>query len=307
MGERTKAYFQLHIAVLLFGFTAILGRLIDLSEIVIVWYRLLFTALSLLLVPQVWRAMQAMSLRRALQLLGIGIIVSLHWVMFYGSVKYANVSVTLSCMATASFFTALVEPVITKKRLQLYELGLGLFIIPGIYLIFYFSHFSLAGILMGLAAALLAAIFASFNKRMVADQDALTMTFVELGGGFVFLSGLLPLYWQFFPEATLSPASLDLFYLILLALLCTTFAYVLSIHALKQLTAFANAMTINLEPIYGILLAFAIFQENQAMDNRFYIGTILVLLAVFLHPVVEYIRHRQQAARVQPEKPDIQG
>lgn len=229
-----------------------------------------------------------MSARRAIQLLGIGVVVSLHWVMFYGSVKYANVSVTLSCMATASFFTALVEPIITKRNWRLFELLLGLLIIPGIYLIFYFSEFFLAGIIMGLTAALLAAIFASFNKRMVSDQDALTMTFVELGGGLGFLSILLPGYWQIFPDANFLASSIDWFYLLILAVLCTTFAYVLSIHALKQLTAFANAMTINLEPIYGIFLALIIFQENQAMDNRFYIGTGLVLLAVFLHPLIEY-------------------
>lgn len=295
MSERTKAYFQLHLAVLLFGFTAILGRLITLSELVIVWYRLLFTCISLLFIPQVWRALKAMPWKRVFQLLGIGMVVSAHWVMFYGAVKYANVSVTLSCMATASFFTALVEPLITGKPLKAYELLLGILIIPGIYIIFYFSEFYRAGIIMGLLAALLAAIFASFNKRIVASQDALTMTFVELGGGFLFLSGLLPFYWQFFPKASLMGGTSDWLFLIILALLCTTFAYVLSIHALKQLTAFANAMTINLEPIYGILLAFLIFQENESMDNRFYLGTGLVLLAVFLHPVIEYWVKRKKS------------
>ena len=293
MSEKIKSYLQLHIAVLLFGFTAILGRLIDLQEIVIVWYRLLFTCLSLLFIPQVWRALNNMSRQRYLQLVGIGVIVSMHWVMFYGAVKYSNVSVTLSCMATASFFTALIEPVITNRKHKLYELLLGLLIIPGIYLIFYFSDFYLTGIIMGLLAAFLAAVFSSFNKRMVAHQDALSMTFVELGGGWVFLSLALPVYWQFFPESRLMATGMDLGYLLILALLCTTFAYVLSIHALKQLTAFANAITINLEPIYGILMAFLIFQENEQMDNRFYLGTRLVLLALFLHPVIEhYIKKR---------------
>lgn len=297
MSERVKAYFQLHIAVILFGFTAILGRLINLSELVIVWYRLLFTCISLLFIPQVWRALSAMKPVRVWQLLGIGIIVSSHWVMFYGAVKYANVSVTLTCMATASFFTAMVEPLITKKTLKIYELLLGVLIIPGIYLIFYFSEIYTTGIIMGLIAALLAAIFASMNKRMVADQDALTMTFVELGGGLIFLSLLFPIYWHYFPNTAMTGGGMDFIYLVILALLCTTFAYVLSIHALKQLTAFANAMTINLEPIYGILLAFVIFQENQDMDNRFYIGTGLVLLAVFLHPVIEYSLRRKEKGK----------
>lgn len=290
MSEKVKAYFQLHIAVLLFGFTAILGRLIDLQEVVIVWYRLLFTCLSLLFLPQIWQALKVMSRQRFVQLIGIGIIVSLHWVFFYGAVKYSNVSVTLSCMATASFFTALVEPVITQKKHNIYELLLGIFVIPGVYIIFHFSDFFLTGIIMGLAAAFLAAVFNSLNKRMVMRQDAFSMTMVELGGGWLFLTLLLPLYWQFFPETTLVTGGWDLFNLIVLAILCTTFAYVLSIHALKQLTAFANSMTINMEPIYGILLAFLIFQENEQMDNRFYIGTVLVLLAVFLNPLLDYYR-----------------
>lgn len=287
MSPRITSYLQLHVAVLLFGFTAILGRLIDLQEIIIVWYRLWFTCLSLLFVPQIWRSLRAMTPVRYFQLIGIGIIVSLHWVMFYGAVKYSNVSVTLSCMATASFFTALVEPIITQRKVKLYELALGLLIIPGIYLIFYFSDFYLTGIIMGLTAALLASIFASLNKKMVAKQDALSMTFVELGGGLLFLTLVIPGYLEFFPTSALMPSFTDLIYLLILAILCTTFAYVLSIHALKQLSAFSNALTINLEPVYGIFLAFLIFQENQEMDNRFYLGTLLVLVAVFLHPVIE--------------------
>lgn len=288
MNPRLASYLQLHVAVLLFGFTAILGRLIELQEIIIVGYRLLFTCLSLLFVPQIWRSLKVMTLSRYFQLIGIGIIVSLHWVMFYGAVKYSNVSVTLSCMATASFFTALVEPVITKRKIRLYELALGLLVIPGIYLIFYFSSFYLTGIVMGLTAALLASIFASFNKKMVAKQDALSMTFVELGGGLVFLILVIPGYLKFFPASSLTPNLTDLIYLLILAILCTTFAYVLSIHALKQLSAFSNSLTINLEPVYGIFLAFLLFQENQEMDNRFYLGTLLILVAVFLNPIIEY-------------------
>lgn len=290
LSEKVKAYLQLHTAVLLFGFTAILGRLIELPETVIVWYRLLFTCLSLLVVPQVWRSMRAMSLKRVWELVGIGIIVSLHWVMFYGAVNYSNVSVTLSCMATASFFTALVEPILTKKSFKWFELLLALLVVPGIYLIFYFSEFANVGtgIIMGLLAALFAAVFATLNKNMVATQDALTMTFVELGGGWVFLSLVLPVYFQFFPSGNMMATAPDLGYLLILAILCTTFAYVLSIHALKYLSAFSNALTINLEPVYGIVLAFLFFQENQEMDNRFYLGTLLILVAVFAHPIVDH-------------------
>ncbi|PSR06031.1 MAG: hypothetical protein BRD49_02605 [Bacteroidetes bacterium SW_10_40_5] len=175
MTSKTFSYLQIHTAVLLFGFTAILGRLIHISELGIVWHRLIITCASLLFLPQVWRELKPTDWRATLKLSGIGTLVSLHWVLFYGAVKYSNVSVTLSCMATSSFFTALIEPLFFQKRVKFYELILGVFILGGIYLIFFFTELYLAGIIMGLLAAFLAATFATLNKKMVINQGALSM------------------------------------------------------------------------------------------------------------------------------------
>lgn len=287
MTSKTFSYLQIHTAVLLFGFTAILGRLIHISELSIVWHRLIITCASLLFLPQVWRELKHTDWKTTLQLSGIGILVSLHWVLFYGAVKYSNVSVTLSCMATSSFFTALIEPLFFQKRVKAYEMILGFFILAGIYLIFFFTELYLAGIILGLLAALLAATFATLNKKMVTNQGALSMTFIELGAGWLFLNVMTPLYFNFFPDSGFEASGMDWMYLIILGLLCTTFAFVLSIQALKNLTAFATNLTINLEPIYGIVMAFFIFNEHQEMDHRFYLGTLLILIAIFLHPILE--------------------
>jgi len=285
--SKTFSYLQIHTAVLLFGFTAILGRLIHISELGIVWHRLIITCASLLFLPQVWRELKHTDWRATLKLSGIGTLVSLHWVLFYGAVKYSNVSVTLSCMATSSFFTALIEPLFFQKRVKFYELILGVFILGGIYLIFFFTELYLAGIIMGLLAAFLAAIFATLNKKMVTNQGALSMTFIELGAGWLFLNLVTPIYFNLFPDSGFEASGMDWMYLIVLGLLCTTFAFVLSIQALKNLTAFATNLTINLEPIYGIVMAFFIFNEHQEMDYRFYFGTLLILTAIFLHPILE--------------------
>ncbi len=282
-----KSYLQLHIAVFLFGFTAILGKLIQLSEISLVWWRLLITCISLVLLPGILRDLRQLSFRKVLALSGIGVIVAMHWVTFYGAIKYSNVSVALSCLATASFFTSIIEPLLLRQPFKWYELLLGLMVIPGMYMIFRFSGGDyLTGIIMGLLSALLAATFAVLNKQMVADTKPMTMTFVELGAGFVFLTPILPFYWSWLGNSTFWPTLMDWQYLILLSLLCTTLAYVLSLQALKHLSAFTSTLTINLEPVYGILMAWFFFQEHKEMNPAFYMGAAIIILAVFIHPVL---------------------
>lgn len=250
----------------------------------LVWNRVLLTCISLLFVPGVIKYARKTSKRGILELAGIGCLVCLHWVAFYGSIKYSNVSVALSCLATTSFMTSLLEPLILRRRWKSYEVALGLLVVPGVYLIFYFSKFYLTGIILGLLAAFLAATFTILNKTVIEKHDARSMTFIELFSGFVFLSLLMPFYLRFFPEYTLIPALPDFGYLLILALACTTLPFVLGLYALRHLSAFASTLTVNLEPLYGIILAILFFKENQDMDNRFYLGSLIILLAVFIHP-----------------------
>ncbi len=287
MNPVNKAYLQLHTAVLLFGFTAILGRLIQISELPMVWWRLLITCTSLLLLPGVVKALRAMPRQLIWRLAGIGVVVAAHWVMFFGAVKYSNVSVTLGVMATTSFFTAFVEPLVKKTRVRWYEVALGIFVVPGMYMIFRFTNDGyLVGILMALVSAILAAFFSSLNALIVNESSPMAITFVELGSGWIFLSLIAPFYGQIFGNSTFIPSLPDMFWLAILALACTTFAYVLALNCLKHISAFTSNLTLNLEPIYGIIMAWLIFQENEELNSGFYIGAAIILLTIFIHPLL---------------------
>ncbi len=284
-------YIQLHIAVLLFGFTAILGDLIQLQETVLVWWRLFFTVFSLLFFVSILREIKSMPKVNLLPLMGIGVLVATHWVLFYGSIKYSNASICLICMATTSFFTAILEPLILKERFKWYEVLLGLMIIPGMALIVTQTtmeqHF---GIVLGILSAVLAAIFSILNKKMLNEDKAsiLTMTFVELGSGLVFLTLIMPIYISFFGTMKLYPDTVsDLLYLLVLALGCTTFAYVLAFKALRHLSAFTANLTVALEPVYGILLALFLLNDHKELNPNFYLGVLIILFAVFSYPFIK--------------------
>lgn len=287
MNPVTKSYLQLHVAIFLFGFTAILGRFIQIGELPTVWWRLLITCLSLPLLPGVVKALKEMSRDLIIRLAGIGVVVAAHWVFFFGAVNYSNVSVTLGVMATTSFFTALIEPLVKKTRVKWYEVALGVLVIPGMYMIFRFTNEGYTtGILMAVASAILAALFSSLNTQVVHKSSPMAITFVELGCGWIFVSLLAPFYGEVFGHASFLPSWSDLAYLAILGLVCTTFAYVLALNCLKHLSAFTSALALNLEPVYGIILAWLIFQENKEVSGGFYVGTAVILLAVFIHPLL---------------------
>ncbi len=290
MNQIQKAYLQLHIAVLLYGFTAILGDLIQLNALMLVWWRVFITSLSLAILFRLRNRLSQIPRLTVLKYMGIGVLIALHWVGFYGSIKLANASTALIAMATTSFFSALIEPFVIKRSVYKYELALGLLIIPGMILIVNGSDFDLIyGLLVGLVAAFLAALFTSLNKKLIIEADEMSITFLELGSAWLFLSVVIPIYALATPGRTLKfwPDSQDLFYLLLLSLLCTTFAYVISLKALRHLSAYASTLTINLEPVYGIILAWVILKEYQERSTGFYLGGGIILLAVFSYPLLK--------------------
>lgn len=294
-----RSYIELHIAVFLWGFTAILGKVITLEETALVWWRLLFTCVSLLFFKSIWKHIPTYSWKLIFQMMGVGVVVALHWVLFFGSVKYSNVSICLVCMATGSFFTSLIEPVIMKYKHKWYEIILGLLVIPGMFLVVKFIPTEkVTGVYLGLLSALLAAVFSILNKKILtkekADLNPLPMTFIELSSGLLFLSIIFPFTIKWLGESPFLPADLkDIGYLLVLALLCTTLGYVLGLKALKHLSAFASNLVVNLEPVYGIIMAWLIFQENKEVGQFFYLGVLIILLAVFLHP---FLRKRFEAS-----------
>lgn len=287
-----RSYIELHIAVFLWGFTAILGKVITLEETALVWWRLLFTCVSLLFFKSIWKDIPKYSWKLIFQMMGVGIVVALHWVLFFGSVKYSNVSICLICMATGSFFTSLIEPVIMKYKHKWYEIILGLLVVPGMYLVVEFIPTEkIMGVYMGLLSALLAAVFTILNKKILTEKEdinPLPMTFIELSSGLLFLSIIFPLTIQWLGETPFLPTGMsDIGYLLVLALLCTTLGYVLGLNALKNLSAFASNLVVNLEPVYGIIMAWLIFQENEEVGEFFYLGVLIILSAVFLHPFLK--------------------
>jgi drug/metabolite transporter (DMT)-like permease len=277
-----NALIKLHIAVFLWGFTGVLGRLITLNEALLVWYRILITVVSLYFLMRWRKELETISKKQLWQLLGIGGIVALHWLFFYGSIKYSNVSIALTCLSAAGLFTALLEPLMTRRKVVAIEILLGMVGIAGIYLIFHFDPQYKTGIIMGLICTLLSCIFSILNKKQVAHTAPKTMMLYELSGGLLLLTLLMPLYLYAFPTEHIFPSKSDTLWLFILSWICTLFAMDLSLQALQKVSAFTQNLTLNLEPVYGIVLAFIVYKENEYLSDGFYVGFALILIAVVL-------------------------
>ena len=289
-----KAFLQLHIAVLLAGFTGVLGRLITLNEGLLVWYRLLFSSATLWILFYFTRKLRMISFKEFLKIFGVGLIAALHWVTFYGSIKYANVSVALVCFSAIGFFTAIFEPLVFRTRIDIWELLLGLMVIGGIYIIFHFDPQYKIGIVVGIISALLGSLFPIFNRVLLKTHSTEAITVYELTGGFLALSIMLPFYLRLFPADHLIPNLSDFWWLLVLSWLCTVLAFQLSMNALKKISAFTVNLSYNLEPVYGILLAFVIYQENRELKSSFYVGLSIIILAVALQTLDVYVKHRKK-------------
>lgn len=289
-----KAFFQLHIAVFLAGFTGILGRLIELNEGMLVWWRLLITSVTMWLLFGYTKKLQRIEPRDLWRVLGIGVIAALHWVSFFGSIKYANVSVALVCFSAVGFFTAVLEPLVTKKKFNLVDVLLGLIVMVGIYVIFHFDARYKTGIVIGIVSAMLGALFPIFNRQLLQRMNTPTLLTYELSGGLLSLTLLLPLYFKVSPPVYYLPSNSDWIWLLVLAWLCSVWAFQLSANALKKISAFTVNLSYNLEPVYGIIFAFLIFQENQHLDASFYLGLFIIVLAVVIQTVRVYKSRHQQ-------------
>lgn len=277
-----KAFIQLHIAVFLAGFTAILGKLIHLNEGLLVWYRLFFSVAALFIILYIKKQLSSIPKKEILKVGGVGLLIAVHWVAFYGSVKYANASVALVCFSATGFFTSLFEPLILKTKINFKEVLLGLMAIAGIYIIFDFHPQYKTGIIFGIIAAIGSGLFPVFNKNLLKRFSPADLTFYELTGGLIGLTFLLPLYLLKFPADYYLPTLADLLWLLILAILCTVISFELQLNALKKISAFTANLSYNLEPLYGIILAFIFFGESKSFHNEFYIGAGLILLSILL-------------------------
>jgi drug/metabolite transporter (DMT)-like permease len=283
-----KAYIQMHLSVLLWGATGVLGRGIDLSEGLLVWYRMAIVAISLFVYIKWTHGKLSVTKPQLLQLILIGTLLMIHWLFFYGGIKYSNVSITLSLLSSTTLFTALVEPLVTTKKFNKVELIFSIMAMAGIGIIFYSDENNFGtGIILALLAAFVGAFFNILNKKVVTQIPSSVVSFYEIAAGLIVLTLFLPFYIHLFQPAKLLPNATDWALLIILAVFCTHITLVLSLNALKHLSAFTLNLSINLEPVYGILLAFLIFDENKNLNIWFFVGSGIIMLSVLLHTLFE--------------------
>ncbi len=300
MTPSAKAQLQIHLCVMLWGFTAILGKLITLPALPLVWWRMLLVVAALALVPRVWRGLRAMPARLMWSYAGIGVLVALHWLTFYGAIKLSNASVGATCIALATVFTALIEPKLAGRRFSRRELALGFAVLPGVALVVGGVPDDMhLGIAVGAVSALLVGLFGSLNKRLVEHGDALTITALELGAGTLALTLLAPLMPIIFPafagDLLVLPGPDDALLLLVLAIACTLFPFALSLVALRHMSAFSAQLAVNLEPVYAIVLAIVLLNEQRELTPVFYAGVAIILVAVFVHPLITRPRRVRHA------------
>lgn len=289
---------------MLWGFTAIFGKLISLGTLALVWWRMMLVAGSLALVPRFWRGLSKLPRKLILIYAGIGMVVALHWLAFYGSIRLANASVAATCLALTPVFIAFIEPFLVGRRFDPREVLFGLAAIPGVMLVVGGTPASMRlGIVVGVFGSVLVAIFASLNKRFIGNSDTLAVTGVEMSAGLLLVSIGAPLLST--DAVFVLPSTRDAIFLVMLAGGCTLLPFALSLSALRHVSAFSATIALNMEPVYAIILAIVLLGEQRELSPSFYLGVAIVLAAVFLHPLM--VRTPTAAAAAGPHDPDKTG
>ncbi|MEO9806659.1 MAG: DMT family transporter [Reichenbachiella sp.] len=283
-----NAYLQLHFIVFIWGFTAILGKLIEIPSVEIVFYRTLLASIGLYILLK-WRKISTHVPRKQLwAILGTGFLIAVHWILFFLAARISNVSVCLAGMATASLWTSFIDPIVNKRKVRFYEPLVAIVSVIGIVIVFQSTIDAAIGFLVAIAAALLSAVFTVINGKLVAKQNHFTITYYEMVGACLTIVIFSPIYGYWFTEDGLSLAltTNDFIYLLILSLVCTVYAYSIAVKLMHHLTAFAINLTINLEPVYGITVAVFLFGSEEKMDGSFYWGTLIIVLSVIMYPLL---------------------
>lgn len=280
--DKLKNYFTLHFLIFIWGFTAVLGALISLEAIPLVWYRLVLTIPFLLIWFWIKKISLRIDLKAYFRFLFLGAVIALHWFSFFHAVKVSNVSVTLISLSTGAFFTSLLEPLFFRRRVSFYEVFFGLLIVVVLYFMFKMDNFYLKGMFWGLVAALTSAIFSVVNGLYVKSYKPEIITFYEFGLGAVIISFVL-LANESFTSEFFRLSTSDWVYLLILSGICTAYAGLTSIRLMKHLSPYTIMLSINLEPVYGIILALLIFGDKEKMNSNFYIGAFFIFGIVVLN------------------------
>ena len=289
MQATLKDYLELHFIVFIWGFTAILGKLIEVPAAEVVFYRTLLAAIGLALLLRYRKRQFNIGKKGLLRTLGTGLIIGAHWVLFFEAARVANISICLVGMATTTFWTSLIEPMLTSRKVRLFEVFIGLVVIVGLYIIFQSEFNNALGLSLAIISALLSAIFAVLNSRFTQLYNPYMITFYEMIGACIGVGCFIPFYKVYFlgegAEFVL-PNLQDWGLLLVLAVLCTVYAYSAAVELLKRISAFTVNLTINMEPVYGILVAVIFFPKTESMSSGFYLGTLIILVSVFSYPII---------------------
>ncbi|WP_411275672.1 DMT family transporter [Daejeonella sp.] len=283
--EVNKNLIILHLTVFVWGFTGILGALISIPATQLVWYRVLIAFVTLFAYFKISKIPLKVSRIVFLKLFFTGAIVGLHWILFFQSIKSSTVSVTLVCLSSLTLFTAILEPIFKQQKISVFDIITGSIIIIGIYMIFTFESRYTEGIIYGLISALCASIFSIINSKQIQSRPAPIISFYELIGAWVWVSLYLLITDGYTASMKLNFS--DLMYLLVLGTVCTSLAYVAGVSVMKELSAFRVALITNLEPVYGIILAFIFFGKREQMTPGFYAGALIILSTIFIYPVIK--------------------
>lgn len=284
MLEKYKYHIWLHLTVLIFGLTGILGKLITTNAYLLVWYRLLIAVLVLFLYFKISRFSLKISKKELLKTLSVGAIIAVHWITFFEAIKQSNVSVALVCLSSSTLFTSLIEPFYFKRKIKPYELIFGVLIMVGLYFIFSFEFKYLVGMVLSVISAALASWFTVINGILIKETKAKTISFYELLGALIFVSVFLAIKNQGNLSAFTVPFA-DIKWLLILGTVCTAFAFIVSVEVMKKIAPYTVTISVNLEPIYSIILALIIWPESETMTYGFYMGATIVIATIFLNAV----------------------
>ncbi|MBA6154579.1 DMT family transporter [Gelidibacter maritimus] len=287
---KLKNYLHLHLLVFIAGFTAILGRLITIGSIPLVWYRMLIAGLLMYLYIRWAKINLKVDKRTMFKFLAAGIIVALHWITFFESIKQSNISIALAMFSTGAFFASFIEPLFYKRRIIWYEIVLGVIVVIGVFLITHGELKYINGIILGVVSALLSSVFAVINGGFIKQHAAAVISFYEFVSGVVFLSLFIVVFKGGFDAKFFTLSAADWIFLFLLASICTAYAFIGSVKVMKFISPYTVVLSYNLEPVYGIALALLLFPDTELMGPQFYYGASLVLISVVLDGILKNVK-----------------
>ena len=287
--DNAKSYIHLHFIVFIWGFTAVLGALISLDALPLVWYRMTLALIFVLLFLWFKKTPYKLPTKIVLKLLLAGLVIALHWLTFFKAIKVSNISVTLACLSTGAFFTSFLEPLVSRRKIIWYEVFFGIIVVIGLGIIFKVEGNYIEGILFALSSAFLSALFSVINSSFAKNYNPSVVSFYEILGGVLCLTVYL-LFTNSFHASFFKISASDWMYLAILSSICTAYAFIASVKVMKYLSPYTVMLTINLEPIYGIILAVIVFHENEKMSAQFYIGASVILFTVILNGIVKHYK-----------------